>query len=98
MHWEGETVLSEELSVVVWYFFKDGGLDVDNMIKPILDALKGVIYEDDSDVSQVIGRKTELASGLRVQGATLSLDQALTTGSDFVFIKVDGPPDHGVVP
>ena len=78
-------------------FFRRGGLDVDNMLKPILDALKGVVYQDDNEVSQVIERKTELVRGLRLRDATTALNQAVSDGSDFVFIKIDGPPDHGVV-
>lgn len=98
LSWSDAPPMSGEVSVVVWYFFRHGGLDVDNMLKPILDAVKGVIYRDDSGVSQVIGRKTELVGGLRIRDASTILDQAVSEGSDFVFIKVDGPPDHGAVP
>lgn len=98
LRWGGAFPIGGEVSVVVWYFFRRGGLDVDNMLKPILDALKGVVYQDDGAVSQVIGRKTKLARGLRIRGATAALDEAVSDGSDFVFIKIDGPPDHGAVP
>ncbi len=49
--------------MVVWYFFRRGGLDVDNMLKPILDALNGVVYEDDGDVSQVLEERRSLREG-----------------------------------
>ena len=32
----------------ITYFFDGAALDVDNIPKPILDALKGVVYFDDS--------------------------------------------------
>ena len=45
--------------VVITYYFKRGSLDVDNMPKPILDALNGLVYADDSQVTDLVCRKRD---------------------------------------
>jgi hypothetical protein len=49
------------------YFFGGASLDVDNMAKPILDALKGLVYSDDSQVTDLLCRKRDLKGDLRIQ-------------------------------
>ena len=41
----------------VTYFFDDTPFDVDNIPKPILDALKGLVFRDDSQVYDLLCRK-----------------------------------------
>jgi len=43
----------EPVSLRILYFYDDVALDVDNVLKPILDALKGVLVEDDSAITDV---------------------------------------------
>jgi Holliday junction resolvase RusA-like endonuclease len=44
-----------ELYVRITYFHaKKTGLDVDNIPKPILDALIGIVYDNDSQISQCL--------------------------------------------
>ena len=68
------------------------------MIKPIIDAMIGVIYVDDGVASQIVARKTELKSGLEIEAASKSLANALDAGRDFVLVRVNEPPDHGAIP
>lgn len=96
--WEPNSPITDELQATLIYFFKNGSVDVDNMIKPTLDALNGMIYADDAQVSQVLARKSELIRGIVVAGATDELVEALTRQTDFLFVKIDGPPDHSVLP
>lgn len=90
--------LGMEVSVVIVYFYRDGTLDVDNIVKPILDRMNRVVYEDDRVISQVTARKTELVSGLQVRGMTPETLQAFDEGMDFVYVSVHEPPDHNVLP
>lgn len=50
----------EDVEIVIVYFHEDAPLDVDNMIKPIQDALCGVVYKDDSQVSDTRGSRRDL--------------------------------------
>jgi crossover junction endodeoxyribonuclease RusA len=98
--WESATLpISGEVSVTIIYFFEgETDLDVDNIAKPILDALNGLIYEDDSQVSQLTIRKTQLAQGLEIDVRSLALANALDAGGDFVYVKVRSAPTHWEVP
>ena len=42
--WDAEPPFVGEVMVVITYYFKGGALDVDNMPKPIFDALNGLVY------------------------------------------------------
>ena len=96
--WAGGLLALSHLSVVIVYYFKDSSLDVDNMVKPILDALKNVIYEDDSIVDQVVARKTGLISGFQIADATPDLIAAIDNDADFVYVRIGEGPDHGTLP
>src|SRR3546814_997790 len=56
---------------IVYFHVDDTEIDVDNVIKPILDALKTHIYADDRRIEQVTARRTKLV-GLTVRNATRS--------------------------
>lgn len=93
-------LLAEPLTVVIVFFHRDpvGGPDVDNMSKPILDALKGLILEDDRHVVQLIARKTHLHDGYAAIDPSPKLAGGLALSKDFVFVSIKGPPDHARVP
>ncbi len=90
--------LAVEVSVVLVYFYRDGSPDVDNIIKPILDGMNQVVYEDDRLIDQVTARKTDFAAGLEVRGATAEMLEAFDEAADFVYVSVQTPPDHRVLP
>lgn len=51
---------SEPLALTIYYFpTAPMGGDIDNIVKPIMDALIGVIYLDDNDVEKVSVQKFE---------------------------------------
>lgn len=88
-----------DLSVLL-VFFHNGptSLDVDNVAKPILDALNGIGYDDDGQVVELISRKTPLAPTLSVRDAPDELLDRIQTGESFVFVDVRGPVRHGELP
>lgn len=90
--------LAVEVTVVLVYFYRDGSPDVDNIIKPILDGMNQVVYEDDRLIDQVTARKTDFAAGLEVRGATAEMLEAFDEATDFVYVSVQTPPDHRVLP
>ena len=55
--WHTGSPLFGEVIVVITYFFEGASLDIDNVPKPILDALKGLVYSGDSLVSDLICRR-----------------------------------------
>ena len=50
--WDTASPFVGEVMVTITYLYEGASLDVDNMSKPILDALKGLVYSDDAQVSE----------------------------------------------
>jgi hypothetical protein len=75
---------------VAYFYVNTPAGDLDNMVKPIQDALKGIAYADDNQV-------VDLVASMRRKGSTdeqlLTLTPTLVSGfsghSDFVHIVVD---------
>ena len=76
------------IAVSITYFFEGSSLDVDNMPKAILDALKGLVYVDDSQITDLVCRKRDLTTELRITNPSARLTEALGEGSEFLFVVV----------
>lgn len=82
-----------EVEIRIVYFHDEAPLDVDNMIKPIQDALCGVVYADDSQVADTHGSRRDLNGKYQLRGLTPALAEGFLTGGPFVHIKVTQAPD-----
>src|SRR5947209_20538779 len=94
---------NQVLSVLIIYFYQgETTLDVDNIAKSLLDGLKGIVFPDDQQVSELVVRKTRMQVGLSLIGASPYLLDAIErmsqTGSDFVYVRADPAPDHSRIP
>lgn len=55
-----------DVAVLIIYFYRgETTLDVDNIAKSLLDGLKGVLFRDDRQVSELLIRKAASAPGYR---------------------------------
>ncbi|MBV8735799.1 MAG: RusA family crossover junction endodeoxyribonuclease [Alphaproteobacteria bacterium] len=93
----------QDLAVLIIYFYQgETTLDVDNIAKSLLDGLKGVLFRDDRQVSELRVRKSRFSAGLSLTGASLYLLDAIErmsqTSSDFVYVRADPAPDHSRIP
>ncbi len=66
--------------------------DIDNIAKPIVDALEGLIYDDDYIVTDVLCRRRSLDSDLEIQKPTASLLRSLAANREFVHVITDDAP------
>lgn len=63
--------------------------DVDNIIKPIQDALKGIIFDDDSQVESVIARKHDVNSVMHFSREPLFIVEPLRQGNvEYIFVRI----------
>lgn len=49
--------IAGDVSLTAVVYFRDRRRDLDNVLKPLLDALKGVVYEDDRQVAHLDFRR-----------------------------------------
>ena len=74
--------------VVITYYYKGGALDVDNMPKPILDALNGLVYGDDSQITDLVCRKRDRNRDLQFEDPSSVLVETLGRSEQFLHITV----------
>ena len=61
------------------------------------DALKGLVYLDDEQVTDVLRRKRSLNSNLRVENPSSVLAEGLSRGSQFLYVVVEEAPNQEVI-
>jgi Holliday junction resolvase RusA-like endonuclease len=78
------------ISVTIFYF-PDGPMngDIDNIVKPILDALSPRVYVDDSQVQRVWVQKFESERAFQIGNPTAKLAEAIDTERPVVYIRID---------
>ena len=89
-------LLTGSLRVRIDFFFAAApDADTDNIIKPIQDALKKVVYEDDKIVVDVCARSINLQDlPMMVAVPSVLLAALSEPSSDFVFIQVGAAQDR----
>ena len=86
--WNREPHVTGPLMVTITYFFDSTPFDVDNIPKPILDALKGMVFADDSQVFDLVCRKRDLNGSLQIQNPSPELIEYLSESKEVLHISV----------
>lgn len=93
----GELPLAGPVMLRITYFYDTVSMDVDNIPKPIADALQGLAYVNDEQITDVICGKRNLNGNLRVENPSLILAEGLTRGNEFVYIVVQEALEYEVI-
>jgi crossover junction endodeoxyribonuclease RusA len=92
----GQAPVRLAVSIKVTYYH-DGPvhrMDNDNYVKPIQDALNGLVYFDDRQVTDTSIRKTDINGAFRIRRASLVLLEAFHRGEEFIHVIIEEAPDH----
>jgi len=79
----------ENLKLTVTYYYEDACPDVDNIIKPIQDALVNLVYNNDSQISDTRSKKRNINKPFRVKGMSQVLAQGFVLDKEFLHVKVE---------
>jgi Holliday junction resolvase RusA-like endonuclease len=93
----GELPATSPMMLTITYFYESVLMDIDNIPKPISDALKGLVYLDDEQVTDVVCRKRDLTRSLRIENPSSVLADGLSRGNEFLYIVVEETPDQEVI-
>lgn len=85
----GESPDDGWVSVTIAYYFLQDDLDVDNIPKPILDALNEVAYNDDRQVRELCCSKRDIGQMRLPPRSPTELLANIGTQEPLVFIEVD---------
>ena len=86
--WNTEPPVAGAVMVTITYFFDGTPFDVDNIPKPILDALKGMVFNDDVQVFDLICRKRDINENLQIQNPSPELIEYLRKSKQVLHISV----------
>ncbi|NOQ36546.1 MAG: RusA family crossover junction endodeoxyribonuclease [Methylococcaceae bacterium] len=87
--WNDTLIEEQYLHVVIVYLSDDSPPDVDNIVKPILDALVGLIYEDDVLIADVESHRRYLSDGIEITNLPELLQSGVLDGEECVYIKIE---------
>jgi crossover junction endodeoxyribonuclease RusA len=88
--------VADAVQFTVTYYYEGDSPDVDNIIKPIQDALNGVVFVDDAQVAETKARKRLLDGSYQIKGASGVLLQGFAGGVSFLHVRVEANA-HNVV-
>jgi len=101
---EDDKVVDEDLALVMIFFhFGELAADLDNLAKSTLDGMNVIAFGDDCKIAQLTLRRTSLeARNFTIEDPTPALanalQRALEEDGDFVYVRVDPPPNHTRLP
>jgi crossover junction endodeoxyribonuclease RusA len=90
---------SEDLLAVTLYYFPDSQMqgDIDNIIKPILDALEQHIYLDDRQIQRVLVQKFEPGNVFGFAQPSPMLGNALDQPKPVLYVRLSDDPFEDLV-
>jgi len=97
-YWSPEQrIATGMVALQITYFYDSVEMDVDNIVKPIQDAIIGLAYVDDTQVIDVLVRKRNLFANFKVENMTSILAEGFARGNEFIHIVVIEAPDQEVM-
>ncbi len=81
----------------ITYFYTSSSMDIDNIVKPIQDAIKGIAYVDDEQITDFLVRKRDLSGNLSIENITPILAEGFARGNEFLHIVIAAAPDQEVI-
>ncbi|MFN9240903.1 MAG: RusA family crossover junction endodeoxyribonuclease [Pseudanabaena sp.] len=70
------------------YLCDDSPADIDNIVKPIQDALVGVVYADDSLITDVDSHRRFITDGIDLTNLPRLLIRGAESGEECVYVSV----------
>jgi crossover junction endodeoxyribonuclease RusA len=94
------SVLSSNLKVILINFHVGNkpSVDIDNMSKPIFDAMQGIVYEDDRQIRQAEISYVPINVPLVFVDASMIVVMAVQAGNQFVYVRIEDAVDPFPLP
>jgi hypothetical protein len=73
---------------ILYIFIDSPAADLDNIIKPLQDAMKGVAFEDDLQVVDLVASMRRKGASDAISMSSAAFWTAFGGGSDFVYVTV----------
>lgn len=89
--WSGVICCDEDIHLTLIYLCNSDPVDTDNIVKPIQDALVGLIYNDDSQVTDVESHRRGLGGTFDLTRCPRPFIEGIASGEECVYVRVSAP-------
>jgi crossover junction endodeoxyribonuclease RusA len=86
--WNESPCTLNDLELTLVYLFESDPVDIDNIIKPIQDSLKGLVYVDDGQVADVAAHRRHIYGDFDITRCSTELIRAIDLQQDCVYVRV----------
>jgi len=86
--WRGEPYTGKNIRLTLVYLYDTDPADVDNIIKPIQDALVGLVYADDTSITDVDAHLRSLLEPFDLTRFPSELLRGIDSGKECVYVRV----------
>jgi len=93
--WTGPPITKNGLRFTLVYLCEDDPPDINNIIKPVQDALIGLVYSDDDLIIDIQGHLRMTDDLIDVTGLPPLLQNAVLGGVDCLYVRIDMSPPIG---
>ncbi len=88
-----------ELSALMVFFHTGPYVcDTDNIPKHVLDAMKGLVFDDDRRITQVTARRTRQGGGFEMIDPPALVIGNLGVVPHFLYVRIENGPNHSLMP
>ena len=85
----GDSPVTGPVMVTIIYFYESRRMDVDNIPKPIVDALNEFVFEDDTQMTDLVCRKRHIAMEPEIASDSDIFVESVYGGEEFTYIRVE---------
>ncbi len=89
--WAGQIFTNQDIQLTLVYLYSGDPLDTDNIIKPIQDALVGLIYKDDLIISDINVHRRPFSDTFDMTLLPIILVQGIVSRLECVYVQVSEP-------
>mgnify|MGYP003400595600 CR=1 FL=1 len=86
--WSGTPYSGVNIHLTLVYLYDSDPVDTDNIIKPIQDALVGLVYEDDLLITDVESHRRPITGTFDLTRCSSALIQGIISGYECVYVRV----------
>ncbi len=86
--WSGTPYNGNNLHLTLVYLCDTDPVDVDNIIKPIQDALTDLVYDDDVLISDAESHRRELTGAFEIAKYPDLLVNGILSGTECVYVRI----------
>jgi Holliday junction resolvase RusA-like endonuclease len=99
VYWGNQAPIGNSIQVTITHYYdapygdESSVPDSDNIVKPVRDALNGIIYVDDYQITDFVSRRRNLNGSFRIRGLSAALAEGFCNGEEFLHVIIDLAPN-----